>query len=207
MMGDQTFGKCPECGLTLYKQVPNCPRCSAPIAPAPTQHPMVERVYMPEMGVRGPKERKSIRRLAIVIFVIVVVACLVITLSYHFIIPRIELKVVSVYRESTGLVINFDSKVENQGTLDIQHYTMNITIFNSSNGVVAEGGYFVPDIDAHTTHSFDNIYFFGDQFEKYTITINVSFESSGKDYEETFHHSVDENMLIRYEDSFMRWGG
>jgi hypothetical protein len=207
MMDDKTFGKCPECGLKLFKQVPNCPRCSAPIASATTQHPMVERVYIPDLGESGPSEERNVRRTATVIFVIVIAAILLIMLSYNFIIPRTELNIISVYRESTGLVINFDTKVENLGTLDIQHYTMNVTITNSSDGVVAKGDYYVSDLDAHTTESFDNIYFFGDQFERYTIEIWVRFESSGEDYNETFTHTVDENMLIRYEDSFINWGG
>ena len=66
------------------------------------------------------------RRLFLIIFVIAIVACLIIVLSYNYIIPRLEFDVVTEYRESSGLSINVDSKVVNEGTLDIKHFVMNI---------------------------------------------------------------------------------
>lgn len=211
MINDEGLRHCPECGLTLYHDVSECPRCFAlikQISPeTPTESPMVERVYVPEIAEKTPKERKDIKRIALIIFILIVVACLVIVIAYNFLIPRIELNVVTVYRESSGLAINVDSKVKNEGTLSIQHFTMNITVLNSSNGVVAKGDFYLADLEAHSSHSFDNVYFFGDQYEPYHIQIKINFESSGKGYSEVFDHTVKEYMHIRYEDKFMRWGG
>ncbi|MEE9150820.1 MAG: hypothetical protein V3U20_03195 [Thermoplasmata archaeon] len=207
MIGDEGHASCPECGLILYKDVSECPRCFALIKATPPESPMVERVYVPDITERPPKERQDIKRIGTILLIIVIVAILIISLSYHFIIPRIELKVITQYQESSGLVINLDSKVRNEGTLNIQHFSMNITILNSSDGVVAKGDYYISDLDAHSSHSFDNIHFFGDQYEPYQIKINISFESSGKDYSESYDHNVKEYIRQRYEDNFMRWGG
>ena len=207
MIGDEGKARCPECGLILYKDVSECPRCFASIKPTPPESPPVERVYVPEPEEKIPKEREDVRRFAMKILIIIVVACVIIALSYHFIIPRLELKVITQYREASGLAINLDSKIENEGTLSINQYTMNITILNSSDVEVAKGDYFLANLDAHSSHNFNNIYFFGDQYESYKIMINISFESSGKDYSKTFDHTVEEYIIIRYEDKFMRWGG
>lgn len=207
MIGDEGQSRCPECGLIIYKDVSECPRCFVCIKPAPPESPAVERVYVPEPSEKTPKEREDVRRFAMKILIIVVIACVIIALSYHYIIPRLELKVITQYREASALAINLDSKIENEGTLSIDQFTMNITIMNSSGGVVAKGDYFLANLDAHSSHNFDNIYFFGDQYEPYKIMINISFESSGKDYSKTFDHTVEEYIIIRYEDKFMRWGG
>lgn len=72
---------------------------------------------------------------------------------------------------------------------------------------MARGDYNLTDLDAHSSHNFDNVYFFGDQYDKYHINVTIKFESEGKDYSETFHHTADKYMLIRFEDKFMKWGG
>jgi len=76
MIGDEGTFRCPECGLTLYQPVSQCPRCLLQITPIPipaSQPPMVERVYMPGLGERHPKEKKNVRRLFLIIFVIAIV--------------------------------------------------------------------------------------------------------------------------------------
>ncbi|UCE74305.1 MAG: hypothetical protein JSV56_01000 [Methanomassiliicoccales archaeon] len=206
MMGEEN-SRCPECGLVLYQEVPQCPRCFAIIKPPPSEGPMVERVYEEEVVKKTPKERKDIKRTSLILITLIIVICIIIALSYNFIIPRIELNVITRYRESTGLSINLDSKVNNEGTLSIQYFTMNITITNSSDILVAKGDYFIADLDAHSSHNLDNIHFFGDQYEPYRITIKVNFEAEGKDYSENYEHTVSESMYINYEDKFMQWGG
>ncbi len=210
MFGDEGASRCPACGLTLYRPVSQCSRCFAEIPPMPfppPQPPIVERTYIPEMGKRPPREKMSIRRLALIIFVIAVVACLVTVLSYHYIIPRVELNVVTQYRESSGLSINVDSKVVNMGTLDLRQVILNITVLDSSSGVVAEAQHYASSIDAHTTRRFDNIQFFGDQYENYEIVIHIEFESSGRGYSKEYSHNVGEYMLSRWDDTYMKWGG
>ncbi len=206
MIGEEGNTLCPECGLVLYQSVSQCPRCLAPIAPMPSQPQMVERVYVPEME-KAPKERKDPRRTTMIIIVIAVIALVILSLSYHYIIPRLEINVVSQYRETSGLSINLDSKVLNEGTLDIKHLSLNITIMNSSGGVVARGEHYDASLSAHSSKSFDNIQFFGDQYERYRIVIRVEFESSGKGFNETYTHHVSNAMLIQYEDRYMQWGG
>ncbi len=73
--------------------------------------------------------------------------------------------------------------------------------------MVLKGNHYLADLDAHSSHNFDNIYFFGDQYENYHITIKLSFESSGKDYSKNFSHTVKEYMLVRFEDTYVKWGG
>jgi hypothetical protein len=210
MLGDEVTYRCPECGLTLYQPVSQCPRCLLLITPIPippSQPPMVESVYMPGLGERHPKEKKNLRRLFLIIFVIAIVACLIIVLSYNFIIPRLEFDVVTEYRESSGLSINVDSKIVNEGTLDIKHFVMNITVLNSSQGVVARVEHNASSIDSHSTEKFDNIHFFGDQYENYEIVIHIEFESSGKGYSKEYNHGVGKYMRVRWEDTYMKWGG
>jgi hypothetical protein len=199
--------RCPECGLTLYREVAQCPRCFATIQPSDSLPPMVERIYEPGPEEKAPKEGKNPRRTFTIIFVLIVVAIIVIALAFNFLIPRMDLKIITAYRESSGLSINVDFKIRNEGTLGIQHYSMNVTVFNSSGGVVAEKDYYVSDVDPKTTEKFDNINFFGDQYEKYKITMEIEFESEGKNYDKTFDHTVSEAMQIQWEDSFLEWGG
>jgi hypothetical protein len=206
MIGEEERTRCPECGLILYQTVSQCPRCLAPISAAQAGPPMVERIYEPEVLERGPRERKDIKRIVAVIMVIVIVILLVLALSIHFIIPRIDLKLITVYKESTGLVVNLDSKVQNEGTLSIQHLKLNITVYNSTVGVVAKARYNLSDLEAHSSHSFDNVYFFGDQYENYHLVITVQFESEGNAFTEVYHHDVKEYMYYRFEDKFSQWG-
>jgi hypothetical protein len=206
MMGKET-SNCPECGLTLYRQVDQCPRCFAPISPMGEETPIVERIYEPGPGEKPPKEKKNVRRVFAVIFVLIIVVIIVFAIAFNYLIPRIELKLISDYKESSGLSINMDFKVKNEGTLGIQHYSMNVTIFDESGGVVAEKDYYVSDVDPHTQEKFDNIHFFGDQFEHYKITIEVEFESEGKGYDMNHEHKVKEAMQYRWEDTFSQWGG
>jgi hypothetical protein len=206
MMGEETRS-CPQCGLTLYREVDQCPRCFAPITSYGEEAPIVERIYEPGPGEKPPKEKKNVRRTFVVIFVLIVVAIIVIAMAFSYLIPRIEVKLISDYRESSGLSINMDFKVKNEGTLGIQHYSMNVTVTNSSGGVVAKKDYYVSDVDPKTSEQFDNIHFFGDQFEPYKITIEVEFESEGKNYGKTYEHKVSEAMQYRWEDTFSQWGG
>ncbi|UCF08319.1 MAG: hypothetical protein JSW28_01110 [Thermoplasmata archaeon] len=207
MMGNDGTQRCPECGLVLYQDVAHCPRCLAPIAPSAPATPVVERIYEHEAVDTSPRERGGFKRPIIVISVVIMVALLITAMAYLYLIPRTDLKVITVYRESTGLSILVDSKVENDGTLNIQHLTLNITVLNASGGIVAQGGYYLPDLDSHSSHGFDNIHFLGDQYEPYTVNIKVHFESAGQDYTETYDHSVKEYMFLKWEDSFMKWGG
>ena len=207
MMGNEASMSCPECGLTLYQEVSECPRCRAPIRPVAAVAPVVERIYEHEVVDTSPKEKGGFKRPIVIISVIIIVALLIISLSYFFLIPRIGLSVVTVYREGSGLSILVDSKVKNEGTLNIQHLTLNITVVNASGGVVASGGYYIPDLEARSSHSFDNIHFIGDQYEPYRINVKVHFEASGSDYTESYDHSVDEYMFSKFEDKFTKWGG
>ena len=206
MVGEEV-NQCPECGLTLYREVSQCPRCFATIQSMDSLPPMVEQVYEPGPGEKAPKERKNTRRTFALIFVLIIVAIIVFALAFNFLIPRTDIKVITAYRESSGLAINFDFKVKNEGTLGIQHYSMNVTVYNSSGGVVVKKDYYVSDIDPHTAAKFDNINFFGDQYEIYKITLEIDFESEGKMYEKTYNHKVSEAMQLRWEDSFVEWGG
>jgi len=207
MIGEEEIRHCPECGLTLYQDVSQCPRCLAQLKPITMETPMMERVYVPEITEKPPKEGKDVRKFVSIIIILIIVAILIIALSYHFLIPRLELKVITEYRESSGLAINVDSKLKNEGTLSIQNFYMNITVLNSSLGMVARGEYNLSDLEAHSSYKFDNIYFYGDQYDKYMILIQINFESDGKDYSKIFDHTVDENMRIKYEDSIFSWGG
>jgi hypothetical protein len=206
MVGEEV-NQCPQCGLTLYREVSQCPRCFAPIQPADSLPPMVERIYEPGPGEKAPKERKNTRRTFAIIFVLIIVTIIVLALAFNFLIPRMDIKIFTAYTESSGLAINLDFKVKNEGTLGIQHYSMNVTVYNSSGGVVAKKDYYSSDIDPKSTEKFDNIHFFGDQYEQYKITLDIDFESEGKNYEKTFNHKVSEAMRLRWEDSFMEWGG
>jgi hypothetical protein len=206
MMGDGNL-RCPECGLILYREVSQCPRCLATITPVPSMPPMVQKVYEPAPSEKAPKEKKDTRRTFKIIFVLAVIAIVVFALMYNFLIPRLELNVITAYAEGTGLVINIDSKVKNEGTLGVTHFSMNITVLNSSNYVVAKQDYYLADLGAHSAHSFDNIHFFGDQYEPYHITINIDFESEGGHYTENYEHTVTESIQQRWEDKFSQFGG
>lgn len=206
MMGEDGMGSCPECGLVLYQQVDQCPRCFAQLGPVPSQSPMVERVYIPPPE-KVPKEKKDVKRLATILFVMVVVIIMIVALSYQFIIPRIEVSTITQYRESSGVSINVDSKIENKGTLEIEHLSLNITVLNSTNVMVARGDHYVASIGAHSSKSLDNIQFYGDQYEGYKVVIELSFESKGKSYSENYSHRSGNYMMSTWEDIFVKWGG
>jgi hypothetical protein len=206
MMGEEGMGRCPECGLVLYQQVAQCPRCLTQLAPVPSQSAMVEKVYIPPPE-KIPKEKMDVGRLATILFVIIVVVIIIVGLSYQFIIPRIEVSTITQYRESSGLSINVDTKIENKGTLEIEHLSLNVTVLNSTNGVVARGDHYVSSIAPHWSKSLDNIQFFGDQYEGYKVVIELSFESSGKSYSENYSHRSGNYMMSKWEDTFVKWGG
>ncbi len=203
--------RCKNCGLIIYRYTPECPRCFA----------RIERVTSPEMEsakytsfahppTAEPKESKLFinkKRLAILVSIIIIVAVVLSFLSYYFILPRTEIKIITVYREASGMAILIDTEIENVGTLEIKHFTMNISVMDENDDMVAEGDYYLNDLGSHDSHGFDNIYFKGDQYLKYRISIKIKFESSGKEHSKNFDHTTSEYMWIKYEDHYLEWGG
>lgn len=203
--------RCKNCGLIIYRYTPECPRCFASIERTTSPETVsVKYTQFSPPPTTEPKESKLFinkKRLAIIITIIIIGAVVLSFLSYYVILPRTEIKIVTVYREASGMAILIDTEIENVGTLEIKHFTMNISVMDEDEDVVAEGDYYLNDLASHDSHGFDNIYFKGDQYLDYHITIEIKFESSGKEHSKNFDHTTDEYMWIKYEDQYLEWGG
>ena len=152
-------------------------------------------------GVKGKKQ--VILGLMLVGLVILAGAGL-----YYYIIPRVEVELITVYHEgaggaSSGGFINVNTKVQNTGTKTLEdvNVTLKITKYNSEKTEAkTEVTYYNIGRGENREPKLD---FMGDHYEPYTITLKIQFTASGNNYEKEFTYEVEKDsaMNLIFEDS------
>jgi len=130
---------------------------------------------------------------------------------YSFIIPRVGAELTVVYHEAsggggTGGVININIKVENTGNLPLDDIEVRFIVQNDTGSPQANASDTHYQIAPGGEEEFKN-FFFGSQYEDYTIIIDISFDAGDIRYSETYTYETWEpDMTIQFTEKISDWG-
>ncbi|MBM4249977.1 MAG: hypothetical protein FJ149_11225 [Euryarchaeota archaeon] len=148
----------------------------------------------PDEQEPGPRQgrRRSRRRIAAA----VVVVAVLVPLLYLFVIPRTEVVVRVHYNESVLNQINIDPQISNPGTNEATAVTLRIAVVNSTDAEMGKREYTVARIaQVFGVAKLDALTFRGDQYEKYTIIIDIELSAGGQTHKRHWSHSTAEPWL------------
>ncbi|HID71536.1 MAG TPA: hypothetical protein EYP29_02175 [Thermoplasmata archaeon] len=137
-----------------------------------------------------------------IFFTLLVVLLLVMT--YIFVIPRVELRVTTVYHQSfSGTSVQ--TKIENKGTYDIEYMKVNLTALRKEDGkVVASKLELVKLLEPKRAFKI-GFTFEGGQMKTYLLILEIDFESKGMDYNKSFEYEIKDYMNNNWEEKIKDW--
>lgn len=136
--------------------------------------------------------RKGRRRIALAIALVIIL----IPVLYIFVIPRTEVSVRVFYNESVLNRINIDPQITNTGTNEATDVTLTIAVVNSTDREMGRKVYSIPGIArVFGVARLDAFDFRGDQFERYTIVIDIELSAGGTTLTRHWSHSTEEPWL------------
>jgi hypothetical protein len=167
-----------------------------------------------QTSVKGKTDKPKVKGKRAVYIGLVVIALIILASMglYSYVLPRVDVELVTVYHESTGGVassgsINLNTQIRNEGTKKVEDLNVSIIISDPDTGEVQE----------QLSDSFNSISrgdkkeprmeFFGDHYEPYKVTIMVSFQSSGKAYIREYIYNIekDDAMNLIFEERIFEW--
>ena len=138
------------------------------------------------------RRRRSRKRLALAVVLVIIL----VPLLYLFVIPRTDVSVRVFYNESVLNQINVDAQISNTGTNEATDVTLTVTVVNSTDAEMARREYSVPSIaQVFGVAKLDSQSFRGDQFEKYTIIIDIELRAGGMTHRRHWSHDTEEPWL------------
>jgi hypothetical protein len=138
------------------------------------------------------KRRKSRRRIAIVIVLIVIL----IPALYFLVIPRTDVSVRVFYNESVLNQINVDPQIINTGTNEVESVTLRISVVNSTDYDMGHKEYSITEIAPVTgVAKLDSLTFRGDQYDRYTIIIDIDLTAGGTTQSRHWSHNTEEPWM------------
>ena len=153
----------------------------------------VRDVEAEEFGDTAPVKRRRGRLMGAVLIVLVVV---LIPLLYFVAIPRTDLTLKVYYNESMLNQINVDSELRNGGTVAVDGLVLEISVVNSTDQQVGGQNYTVTSIGPFSPpEKLQAISFRGDQYEGYTIIIDLTFRAGGRSFSEHWSHETKEPWM------------
>ena len=120
-------------------------------------------------------------------------------MTYQWIIPRTNLEIRTVYHESpggggTGGVINLNVLLTNWGNREVTDMDCSVRVIDDSGREVARN-----NINDMSLSRGDNaeikISYIGSQYIDYTIKIEISFSSTGDDFQKDIEHRTVEDQM------------
>ncbi len=137
---------------------------------------------------RGGGRRRIAMAVAIVIILIPVL--------YFFVIPRTDVNVRIFYNESVLNRINIDPQLTNPGTNEATAVTLTIAVVNSTDREMGRKVYSIPSIArVFGVTRLDAFGFRGDQYERYTIVIDIELRAGGTTLTRHWSHNTEEPWL------------
>jgi hypothetical protein len=143
--------------------------------------------------------------------IVIVVIILVANALYMFIIPRVNLEIVTLYNEGiggggTGGMININTKLKNSGTVSIEDIEITITVMNETN--VQRGDLESTGITLDPSEDQElKLNFIGNHYLTYFIFVDIIFYASGDEYTKSYSYKTYEDpMNIKFEDDISDWG-
>jgi competence protein ComGC len=137
---------------------------------------------------------------------ITLVVLLVSSLLYCYVIPRIELKLKTVYHEGFLMAINVNTKIQNVGNVEVTKLRVNLTVMNTT-GVIIEAKEVNYDSILPGNEEEPKLSFTGSHYIPYYIRVQLNFIAGGKKYSESYNYHADEKpMNIVFEERIFYWG-
>lgn len=130
------------------------------------------------------------------------VVIVVVLAIYQYVLPRTDVKVITVFHEGSLNVINVNVKLRNDGNGEITDIQVGVTVRNATSTFIHQiynRSALPPSSDVEFKP-----YFFGDQYEIYHIAVEVSFVSHGVDFAREFSYTAKDYMTLRFEDSIQK---
>ena len=169
-------------------------------------------------GIKIKKQKKDDGKLPvkgkkpiIIGILLIVIIIVVANVLYFFVIPRVNLEVITLYNEGiggggTGGMININTKLKNSGTVSIEDLEITITIINETNfqrGELESSGLTLsPSEDEEL-----KLNFIGNHYLTYYIFIDLVFYANGDEYTKSYSYKTYEDpMNIKFEDDISDWG-
>lgn len=138
------------------------------------------------------RRRRSRKRIALAVVLVIIL----VPLLYLFVIPRTDVSVRVFYNESVLNQINIDAQITNTGTNEATGVTLTVAVVNSTDAEMAKREYSVPSIaQVFGVAKLDSLSFRGNQFEKYTITIDIELSAGGTTHRRHWSHDTEEPWL------------
>lgn len=120
---------------------------------------------------------------------------------YGFVIPRSDVTVRTWFNEGLLNAITVDTKVLNDGTVEVRNLDINISVLKELKGVEV----YVTDLTASSSSigimsekKFSGITFHDDQNAKYILEVKVSFDAGGTHVTKSYTHHVDQAYMNLY---------
>jgi hypothetical protein len=121
---------------------------------------------------------------------------------YQYVLPRTDVKVITVFHEGSLNVINVNVKVRNDGNGDITDISVTVTVKNATQ-VFLQKTFNRSNLAPSSEVEFKP-YFYGDQYEIYHITVTISFTSHDVDFAREFSYTAKDYMTLKFEESIQK---
>ena len=123
------------------------------------------------------------------------VVCLLLpALLYGFVIPRVDVTVRTWYYEGFLSSITVDSKVLNDGSVEVTNLDINISVMKavgSYDVYIAQFTGQTPSIGIMSEKNFEGISLHDDQNDKYVLQVKITFDAGSQHVSRSYTHHID----------------
>jgi hypothetical protein len=133
--------------------------------------------------------------------VVVLVGLVLPALLYGFVIPRADVTVRTWFNEGLLNAMTVDTKVINDGTVEVTNLDINISVMKDVKGVevhVADLTGYSSSVGMMSEKKFTSITYHDDMNAKYILEIKVSFDAGGTHITKSYTHRVNEPVMNLY---------
>ncbi len=151
-----------------------------------------------------PPEMKGRKRTLAVLGIIVLIILLGF-IGYKYVIPRLDLEVKVVYRESQLANINLTVIISNEGNTDVDDIWVRVNMDDENGRTMGEMNRTYPGLSSDSSRDFGRN-LVGDQGLDHIINVSISFEHDGKRfYKDWSFEENEEIMLLAFEERISDW--
>ena len=149
------------------------------------------------------EERSSKLR---ILLVIGIVAAIIVAgwVTFTFFVPHTRVQITTTFKDSwSGKFVQ--TEVNNKGTHELEGLQISVAVWNGSkllNSTSESPG----DLAAHDNHTIHWLNFYGHSLDKFQVIVQVSFETNGKEYQETFDYETEPYQFQAWKDEIFEWG-
>lgn len=146
------------------------------------------------------------KRIILVLFI--ALAVIVPLLLYHFVLPRVELRVTTgMYQPLTGPT-QLSVKLTNDGSVTLRDIELVVDVHDETSG--EDKAHFVHELSALEPGYPNNkqqctFNFTGSQYHNYTLTLTLKYSYDGEVHTHTFSHTTETYVLQYFEDKVLEW--